>query len=374
MSAEGAAREVSAVRRANDRVARAVVSRFIRAALAAALALGLLAAPLDGKAQQTTKIPRVGLLDYAEFWDPLRQRLSELGYFEGKTIVFEYRASGGRGERLPALARELVQGRVDVIVTYGAPVTQAAKQATTTIPIVMVGVGDPVKTGLVASLARPGGNITGSTILGGDIGAKRLQLLQEAIYATEDNPGAAGDDPGDAGEEGRRQPGVSLAAGNGPARSAAQPGAQAGEGSRRASGGATEMNRRERKDQERREWRRLWTRSWRPWTETHPAIEALTLKVKASGVEALNPANQDVWSYSARDVPFHECGNPNCSIGGIDLRPLVTEMIAERKSTFRAIASCEGLEGNPPRTCMRIVEVSGSISYKTARERQAEGC
>ena len=264
MSAEGAAREVSAVRRANDRVARAVVSRFIRAALAAALALGLLAAPLDGKAQQTTKIPRVGLLDYAEFWDPLRQRLSELGYFEGKTIVFEYRASGGRGERLPALARELVQGRVDVIVTYGAPVTQAAKQATTTIPIVMVGVGDPVKTGLVASLARPGGNITGSTILGGDIGAKRLQLLQEAIYATEDNPGAEGDDPGDAGEEGRRQPGVSLAAGNGPARSAAQPGAQAGEGSRRASGGATEMNRRERKNQERREWRRLWTRSWRP--------------------------------------------------------------------------------------------------------------
>ena len=97
------------------------------------------------------------------------------------------------------------------------------------------------------------------------------------------------------------------------------------------------MNRRERKNQERREWRRLWTRSWRPWTETHPAIEALTLKVKASGVEALNPANQDVWSYSARDVPFHECGNPNCSIGGIDLRPLVTEMIAEGNAGVQRI-------------------------------------
>ncbi len=152
-----------------------------RRAFIGTLAGGLLASPLVAEAQQAGKVLRVGLLDYADFWDPLRQGLSELGYIEGKTIVFEYRASGGQGERLPSLARELVQRRVDVIVTYGTPASQAAKHATTTIPIVIVGVGDPVKTGLVASLARPGGNITGSTILGGDIGAKRLQLLQEAI-------------------------------------------------------------------------------------------------------------------------------------------------------------------------------------------------
>jgi len=141
----------------------------------------LLTAPLAAEGQPVGKVPRVGLLDYADFWDPLRQGLSELGYVDGKTIVFEYRMSEAQNERLPSLARELVQRRVDVIVTYGTPATQAAKQATTTIPIVMVGVGDPVKTGLVASLGRPGGNITGSTILGGDLGAKRLQLLKEAI-------------------------------------------------------------------------------------------------------------------------------------------------------------------------------------------------
>src|SRR5882724_11073508 len=111
----------------------------------------ILAAPLVAEAQTAGKVPRVGLLDYADFWDPLRQGLSESGYVDGKTIVFEYRMSQAQNERLPSLARELVQRRVDVIVTYGTPATQAAKQATTTIPIVMVGVGDPVKTGLVAS-------------------------------------------------------------------------------------------------------------------------------------------------------------------------------------------------------------------------------
>ena len=141
---------------------------------------GLLAAPL-AEAQEVAKVPRIALLDYARFWDPLLQRLGELGYVEGRTIVFEYRASEGRPERLPALAQDLVQRRVDVIVTYGTPPTQAAKQATRTIPIVMVGIGDPVKSGLVPSLGRPGGNITGNTQLSGDIGAKRLQLLQETI-------------------------------------------------------------------------------------------------------------------------------------------------------------------------------------------------
>jgi putative ABC transport system substrate-binding protein len=114
--------------------------------------------------------------------------LRELGYVEGRTIVFEYRVSEGRTERLPTLAQDLVQRRVDIIVTYGTPPTQVAKEATRAIPIVMVGIGDPVKTGLVASLGRPGGNITGNTILGPDIGAKRLQLLREARVAFLWNP------------------------------------------------------------------------------------------------------------------------------------------------------------------------------------------
>src|SRR5262245_8759517 len=137
--------------------------------------------PLAVEGQDASKAPRIGLLDYGQFWDPLLQRLNELGYIEGRTIIFEYRASQGVPERLPALAQDLVQRRVDVIVTYGTPPTQAAKQATRTIPIVMVGIGDPVKAGLVPNLARPGGNITGNTILGPDLGAKRLQLLREAL-------------------------------------------------------------------------------------------------------------------------------------------------------------------------------------------------
>jgi putative ABC transport system substrate-binding protein len=151
-----------------------------RLGLTVVLTFGLLAPPLVAEAQQPRKVPRIGLLDYAKFWDPLLERLAELGYVEGRTIVFEYRASEGRPERLPALAQDLVQ-RVDVIVTYGTPPTLAAKQATGTIPIVMVGIGDPVRAGLVSSFARPEGNITGNTILGTDIGAKRLQLLREAF-------------------------------------------------------------------------------------------------------------------------------------------------------------------------------------------------
>jgi putative ABC transport system substrate-binding protein len=145
------------------------------------LVVALLAAPLLAEGQDARKMPRVGLLNYEEFWSPLLQKLTELGYVDGRTIQFEYRASGGRPERLPALAQELVQRRVDLIVTYGTPVTQAAKLATAKIPIVMVGIGDPVKAGLVGSLGHPGGNITGNTILGPDIGAKRLQLLREAL-------------------------------------------------------------------------------------------------------------------------------------------------------------------------------------------------
>ena len=151
------------------------------AMLATVLAVLLFAVPHAVEGQEAAKTPRIGLLDYGKFWDPLLQRLNELGYIEGRTIIFEYRASQGVPERLPALAQDLVQRRVDVIVTYGTPPAQAAKQATRTIPIVMVGIGDPVKAGLVPSLARPGGNITGNTILGPEIGAKRLQLLREAL-------------------------------------------------------------------------------------------------------------------------------------------------------------------------------------------------
>src|SRR5262245_10718231 len=143
--------------------------------------LGAALAGPAAKALSATAIPRVGLLDYAEFWDPLPQGLSQLGYVEGKTIVYERRVSGGYVERLPALAKELVQRGVDVVVTYGTPATQAAKQVTTTLPIVMIGVGEPVQTGLVPSLAKPAGNITGSTGLGADLSVKRLELLREAL-------------------------------------------------------------------------------------------------------------------------------------------------------------------------------------------------
>jgi len=140
----------------------------------------VLAAPLAAEAQPATTISRIGLLtDLA--WEPLREALRDLGYVEGKNIVFELRRSNGRSELWPELAAELVRLKVDVIVTQGTPATLAAKQATTTIPIVMFGTGDPLTTGLVASLARPHGNVTGSTQLGGGLAAKRLEILKEAV-------------------------------------------------------------------------------------------------------------------------------------------------------------------------------------------------
>ena len=130
------------------------------------------------------------------------------------------------------------------------------------------------------------------------------------------------------------------------------------------------MNNRDRRVQERRrEWNQSWTRTWRPWTETHPEFQALTLKVKAARVETREPFKQDVWTYSAESVPFHACGNPVCSIGGIDLRPYVLEAITEHKETFHTIAFCKGMDGGTPRSCSRIVEVSGSITYKQPEER-----
>jgi putative tryptophan/tyrosine transport system substrate-binding protein len=137
--------------------------------------------PLTARAQQPARVPRIGIVDDAPMWHSFRQALREFGYVEGQSINYEYRYSEGVPDRLAAVVGELVRRPVDLIAAYGTPPTEAAKAATTTIPIVMIGVGDPVRVGLVASLARPGGNITGNTVLSPDLGAKRLQLLREAI-------------------------------------------------------------------------------------------------------------------------------------------------------------------------------------------------
>src|SRR5262245_1018366 len=138
--------------------------------------------PLAARAQQrTSKIPRIGIIDDAAIWDHFRQGLRELGYIEGQTVAFEYRSAEGKPDRLAAAASELGSLPVDVIAASGTAAAAAAKQATTTIPIVMLAIGDPVRSGLVASLARPGANITGNTILGPEIAAKRLQLFKEVV-------------------------------------------------------------------------------------------------------------------------------------------------------------------------------------------------
>jgi putative ABC transport system substrate-binding protein len=145
------------------------------------LTLGTLAAPLAAEAQPSTTIPRIGLLADATSWEPLRLGLRDLGYVEGKSITLEERSSQGQNERFADLASDLVRLNVNIIVTWGTPATLAAKQATTTIPIVMASAGDPVRSGLVSSLAHPGGNVTGLTVLGPDLAAKRLELLKEAV-------------------------------------------------------------------------------------------------------------------------------------------------------------------------------------------------
>jgi len=139
-------------------------------------------------AQQPGKIPRIGFLHTGSAFtsstnvQAFRQGLRELGYVEEKNIVIEYRWAEGKFDRLPDLAAELVRLKVDVIVTAGGtPAIQATKQATTTIPIIFPTAGDPVASGLVASLARPGGNITGVTILSPELSGKRLELLKEAL-------------------------------------------------------------------------------------------------------------------------------------------------------------------------------------------------
>ena len=151
------------------------------------LAGGLLAAPPVVGAQPAGKVPRIGYIDGAssstnpELTDAFRDQMRQLGYVEGKNLVIEYRWADGKYDRLPDLAADLVRLRVDVIVTVGDPVILAAKEATTTIPIVMASVGDPVGRGFVASLARPGGNITGVSNLAVALSGKWLEILSEAV-------------------------------------------------------------------------------------------------------------------------------------------------------------------------------------------------
>ena len=176
---------------------------IIRAALAAALALSLLAAPLVAPGQQPRgKTARVGFLHFVSsplLDEAFQEGLRELGYVEGQNIVIEYRSADGKDERLPGLAAELVRLKVDVIVSASPPATEAAKRATSTVPIVFALSGDPVAAGLVASLARPGGNITGLATISGEVVGKQLELLKRvapkvsrvAVLQNPSNPGHA---------------------------------------------------------------------------------------------------------------------------------------------------------------------------------------
>jgi len=156
-----------------------------RIGLVVVLALSFTLAPLAARAQPSAKVYRIGWLsDGVRLEHGLQEEvtrgLAELGYTAGKNVLIERRNAEGKFERLPKLARELVALKVDLIVTFGGvPATRAAKAATASIPIVMAEAGDPVGTGLVASLARPGGNVTGLSTMAPDITRKKLQLLRE---------------------------------------------------------------------------------------------------------------------------------------------------------------------------------------------------
>jgi putative tryptophan/tyrosine transport system substrate-binding protein len=167
-----------------------------------ALCIMLFALTNSASAQQVKKVSRVGVLTLVSVAfqrEAFLRGLSELGYVEGKNITIEYRSAEGKYDRLPDVAADLVRLKVDVIVTQGTPAAVAAKNATTTIPIVMTGGSDPVATGLVTSLARPGGNITGITIMNEETAGRRLELLKEtaakvfrvAVLWNSTNPGTA---------------------------------------------------------------------------------------------------------------------------------------------------------------------------------------
>jgi putative ABC transport system substrate-binding protein len=169
------------------------------------LAAGAAAAwPLAARAQQAA-MPVIGFLGgadpvgYAALMAALRLGLRDRGYVEGRTIAIEYRWAEGKYHRLPELVADLVRRKVDIIITHGTPAALAAREATTTIPIVMAIVGNPVETGIVTSLARPGGNITGSSFFYAEINAKRLELLKDlmpglrraGVLINPDNPAMA---------------------------------------------------------------------------------------------------------------------------------------------------------------------------------------
>jgi putative ABC transport system substrate-binding protein len=163
----------------------------------------LFALGLPAHAQQPTKVPRIGIVTaqplsaIAVRHEAFREGLRELGYVEGKNIAIEYRSAEGNFDRLPALMGEIVRLKVDVILSHGPVTTRVAKQASSTIPIVMAQDTDPVGNGFVASLSRPGGNITGLSSLTADLSGKRLELLKEilpklsriAVLGTSTNPG-----------------------------------------------------------------------------------------------------------------------------------------------------------------------------------------
>ena len=142
---------------------------------------------MSAQAQQAGKIFRIGFLDTstasgsAVFVEAFRQELGKLGWIEGKNIAIEYRFAEQKNERVPELAADLVRLKVDLIVATATPEALAAKRATTTIPIVMVSAGDPVAAGLVVSLARPGGNVTGLSALATELNTKRLEILKDAV-------------------------------------------------------------------------------------------------------------------------------------------------------------------------------------------------
>jgi putative ABC transport system substrate-binding protein len=143
--------------------------------------------PLAARAQKGAKVPRIGYLGYSSpplerhLVEAFQQGLRSIGYVDGQNVAIEYRSAEGKLERLPALATELVGLNVDIIVTLATPGALAAKQATNTIPIVVAAMADPARDGLVASLSRPGGNVTGATFLGPELIPKRLGLLKEVV-------------------------------------------------------------------------------------------------------------------------------------------------------------------------------------------------
>ena len=161
-----------------------------RRKLLLALVGGALAAPLGARAQQQDKIRRIGFLgsrsrstasDPDVYYDAFVQGMRELGYVEGKNLAIEWRMADGKYERLPGLVAELVQMKPELIATHGTPGSQALQRATSTIPIVTASAGDPVAEGFAASLARPGGNVTGLSLITIDLSPKLLELLRAMV-------------------------------------------------------------------------------------------------------------------------------------------------------------------------------------------------